>query len=290
MYRHARHLVRAVGLVLPFALALTGCDRSPASPSSNSPPGSPSDTIQVAGSVSDAAWRPLAGARVEVMDGPHAGLSTMTDGNGDYQLKGSFDESTHFRATKDGHVASTFPLPPACPPCNPAWWIHFNLETLAPHPNLAGNYTLTVIANSACVALPDAVRTRTYDATVTLRSGSEFPANSHFEVSLSTPPFLDQHRTFQIGVAGDYVGGYVGDLHGTPGIAERITPTAYLGIGGWIEGSADASGTAVTTSLSGPIDYCEVSSEMGQTFNCDTGPVVAHKTCESTHQLILRRR
>ena len=114
---------------------------------------------------------------------------------GTFRLAGDFDETTHFRATKDGHVASTLPLPPACAACNPNWWIHFSLEALAPHPNLAGDYTLTVIANSACASLPDEVRTRTYDATVTLRSGPEFPANSRFDVSLSAPPFLEHHRS-----------------------------------------------------------------------------------------------
>lgn len=290
MYRPAPNFARTAGFALPLALMLAACDRLPASPSSTSPPDSQSGTIQLAGSVTDAAWRPLAGARVEVVEGPQAGLSTTTDANGDYFLRGSFDDATRFRATKDGHAPSTFSLPPACDPCNPHWWIHFALEALAPKPNLAGDYSLTVVANSTCAALPDAVRSRTYEATVTLQAGPDFAPNSQFEVSVSTPPFLEQHRSFQLGVAGDYVGGFAGDLHGFPGLAERITPTSYFAIGGSIEGSADSSGTVVTASLSGVIDYCEVSSEMGQTFNCDTGPVVAHKKCESTHQLILRRR
>ena len=92
-------------------------------------------------------------------------------------------------------------------------------------------------ASSACAALPDAVRSRTYEARVTLQSGQEFAPNSQFEVSVSTPPFLEQHRSFQLGVAGDYVGGFAGDLHGFPGLAERITPTSYLAIGGSIAGS-----------------------------------------------------
>ena len=290
MHRSAPNFVRTVVFALPLALMLAACDQSPASPSATSRPDSESNTIRLAGSVTDAAWRPLAGARVEVVDGPQLGLSTTTDANGDYFLQGSFDNATRFRATKDGHAPSTFPLPPACEPCNPHWWIHFALEALAPKPNLSGDYSLTVTASSACAALPDAVRSRTYEARVTLQSGQEFAPNSQFEVSVSTPPFLEQHRSFQLGVAGDYVGGFAGDLHGFPGLAERITPTSYLAIGGSIAGSTDPSGSVVTASLSGVIDYCEVSSEMGQTFNCETGPVVAHKQCQSTHQLILRRR
>ena len=188
MYRHVPPLIVVrVGFVLVLGLALAGCDGSPSSPSPESPPGSPSSppgspsgSIQVAGSVSDAAWRPLAGARVEVVDGPQAGLSTTTDGSGEFRLSGNFDDTTHFRATKDGHVASTWPLPAACGPCNPDWWIHFSLEALAPHPNLAGDYTLTVIANSACTSMPEALRTRTFDATLTLHSGPQCPSKTRF--------------------------------------------------------------------------------------------------------------
>ena len=226
-------------------------------------PGSPSGSIQMAGSVSDAAWRPLAGARVEVVDGPQAGLSTTTDGSGEFRLSGNFDDTTHFRATKDGHVASTWPLPAACGPCNPDWWIHFSLEALAPHPNLAGDYTLTVIANSTCTSVPEAFRTRTFDATLTLHSDPEFPSNSRFEVSLGSPPFLDQYRSFQIGVAGDYVGGFVGDLHGTPGLAARIATNTYIGIGGSVAGTVEMSGATISASIDGFIDYCERQSEMG---------------------------
>ena len=296
MYRHVPPLfVVAVGFVLVLGLALAGCGRSPASPSPESPPGSPSSppgsptgSIQVAGSVSDAAWRPLAGARVEVVDGPQAGLSTTADGNGEFRLSGNFDATTHFRATKEGHVASTWPLPAACGPCNPDWWIHFSLEALAPHPNLAGDYTLTVIANSACTSVPEALRTRTFDATLTLHSGPEFPSNSRFEVSLGSPPFLDQYKSFQIGVAGDYVGGFVGDLHGTPGLAAQVA-TNYIALGGSVAGTVETSGATISASMDGFIDYCERPSEMGPGSGCSGGSGDTH--CTSTgHQLILRRR
>ena len=288
--------VARVGFVLVLGLALAGCDRSPASPSPespqgspSSPPGSPSGSIQLAGSVSDAAWRPLAGARVEVVDGPQAGLSTNTDHNGEFHLSGNFDDTTHFRATKDGHVASTWPLPAACGPCNPDWWIHFSLEALAPHPNLAGEYTLTVIANSACTSVPEAFRTRTFDAKLTLQSGPEFPPNSRFEVSLGSPPFLDQYRSFQIGVAGDYVGGFVGDLHGTPGLAARFATHSYIALGGSIAGTVEMSGATISASMDGFIDYCEHQSEMGPSYDCEGGQT--YTQCTSTgHQLILRRR
>ena len=89
MYRSAPRFVRTVGFALPLALMLAACDQLPASPSSTAPPDSQSATIQLSGSVTDAAWRPLAGARVEVVEGPQAGVSTTTDANGDYFLQGA---------------------------------------------------------------------------------------------------------------------------------------------------------------------------------------------------------
>jgi hypothetical protein len=290
MYRHLSHLV-VCGVVFGLATALCGCDRSPASPSPDEAPGAEGTAIQLAGSVSDGAWRPLAGARVEAVDGPQAGASTTTDGNGEYRLSGRFDDTTHFRASKDGHVASTWPLPPACAPCNPDWWINFSLESLASHPNLAGDYTLTVIANEACTMLPDEFRTRSYDATVTMGSGPDVPANSRFDVALGSPPFLEPYRAFQLGVAGNYVAAALGDLHGTPGLAEQIASTKYFTIGGWAAGSAEMSGSTVSVSLNGSIDYCELASAAGPHAVCDPDNAIALKQCASTqHQLILRRR
>src|SRR4029453_18122197 len=111
------------------------------------PPVPPAPTTGIlAGSVSAPALRRLVGARVEVVDGPQAGLSATVDARGEFRLTGAFDETTHFRASKEGHVAATYALPPICLPCNPNWWLHFYLEALAPHANIAGEYTLTFIA------------------------------------------------------------------------------------------------------------------------------------------------
>src|SRR5438876_453106 len=66
------------------------------------------------GTVYDTAFRPLAGARVEVVDGPQAGLSTSADTKGEFSLTGAFDDATRFRATKEGHVAAIKTLQPFC--------------------------------------------------------------------------------------------------------------------------------------------------------------------------------
>src|SRR6187200_2573592 len=74
-------------------------------PTAPTPP-TPSST-GIRGSVSDTAFRHLDGARVEVVDGPEAGMSTTADANGSFSFSGTFDDTTRFRATKDGHLAAT---------------------------------------------------------------------------------------------------------------------------------------------------------------------------------------
>jgi hypothetical protein len=274
------------------AVGLSGCDSSPKSPvaPSQGPQSAPQPTgIQVAGTVSDAAWRPLAGARVEVVDGSQAGLSTIVGANGEFRLTGAFDETSRFRATREGHVAATWPLPPRCANCNPNWWIHFSLESLAPHANIAGDYTLTFIADSACADLPNEARTRTYVATITPASSPDVPANSRFSVTVSGSPFLDDYNTFIIGVAGDYLAGYLGDLHGAPGLVEQVAKNTYITLGGSVETSVTDS--TISAWFHGAVDRCELTTEWGSRRSCSPGPTVEHPQCVSrNHRLILTRR
>ena len=91
-------------LLLVFATVVTGChdghSPGPTPPTTVQPPVSPPVPppppagIELAGTVSDAAWRRLPGARVEVVDGPQAGLSTTANANGEFRLTGAFDENT----------------------------------------------------------------------------------------------------------------------------------------------------------------------------------------------------
>ena len=246
--------------------------------------------IQLAGTVSDAAWRSLAGARVEVVDGPLAGLSTTTDANGEYRLTGAFDETTHFRATKEGHVAATWPLPEICDRCNPQWWIHFYLEALVAPASIAGDYTLAFVADSACAALPDEVRTRTYAATVTLRSRPGEPANSRFDVTVTGGTFVERFNSFTIGVVGDYIKSDIGDWgHGAAGLVEQIATNTYLTLGGAIATSVTDTST-IAGSFIGAIERCELTDEWGSRYSC-AGGAISHGRCSSqNHRFSLSRR
>ena len=78
---------------------------------SDSGSGSTGATVpSISGEVRDTTFRPIAGARIDVLDGPRAGLSATTDGTGRYLLNGPFHSSTHVRATRDGYegITNTF--------------------------------------------------------------------------------------------------------------------------------------------------------------------------------------
>ena len=293
--------ILAVVLMSALACGLAACDGTSTTPSPTRP-GQPPPTqpppisqpmgMEVAGSVSDGAWRPLANARVEVVEGPQTGLSTTTDSAGGFRLSGAFDATSRFRATKDGYAASTWPLPTPCGPCNPDWWIHFNLETLGPKVDLSGNYRLTFVADPACRDLPAELQTRGYDAKVSTLASSNGPANTHFAVTVSGGSLHGRYIGFMLGTAGDYVSGWVGDLHGNPGILEQIAPAVYLGFEGVPAASIATSDTSRIVALfDGAIDYCERKSEMGPEFSCAAADALAHVRCVSPkHQMILERR
>jgi hypothetical protein len=261
----------------------TGPGTGPAAPAPGQP-APPTNRTTISGNVYDTAFRPLADARIEVVDGPQAGLATAADASGSFMLVGDLDGNTRFRASKDGHVAVTTTPAASCPPCNPPRYINFSLELAAPSLNLAGDYSLTFTADSACAAIPAELRTRTYAAAITPMSHR--PQTS-FEAALANGTFLEHYRAIWIGVAGDYVAFWLGDAHGQPGVVERVAPNAYLAIEGSASGSAEADASTISMTLAGFIEYCEQGSEMGTDYAC-RGPVA--RCGSNNHQVMLRRR
>ena len=288
MHRYLLHIV--VAFVLAHGLAGCGGSKSsaPSAPSS-APVAVPlPNQMQVAGTVSDTAWRSLAGARVEVVNGPQAGTWTLTDGRGEFRLSGTFDDTTRFQATKDGHAPVTGTLQPHCAACNPNRWIHFLLPLLASSPNIAGDYTLTFTADGGCAALPNTVRT--YAATLVPVPSSSHPANNLYNGTVSGAAFLEGYNGFLVGVAGDYVAGWFGDGHGDPGVVEQVAPTTYFALGGGVAGSVTSAST-ISASFDGFLDSCELQSAMGSRYSCPPGPAAIRAQCNSrNHRLTLTRR
>jgi hypothetical protein len=285
-----RFLERSVpGFLAVFVGMSLGCDSpSPLAPSPGPETSQQASQGTLGGAVSDTAFRPLAGATVDIVDGPQSGASTTSDEAGRFSFTGTFDGTTRIRATKEGYVAATRAIGSSCAGCTQ--FIYFYLAVRDPTVSLAGDYTLTFIADSACVDIPNEVRTRTYAATITATSNPSLPANSSFDVTLSDPPFLQHYDTFTIAVAGDYLAGYVG--HDEPYLVEQVAPHTYLGFSGLAEASANTSAAStISASFDGVIDYCELKSEPGSSYRCTPDLAVARARCAAkNHQLILRRR
>ena len=278
---------------------LAGCDSArtltaptplpQAAPQPNPTP-NPSQ-IQLTGYVADSAFRSLAGARVEIVAGPETGMSTTTDATGHFSMTGLFDDTNQVRATKEGYVDSTGSLYPCgnCGNGNSRRWISLYLGVTEPPVNMAGDFTLTFMADDACTGLPDELRTRTYAATIRPGGVPQSPAGTQFDVTLSGAAFETDWHQFLIGVAGNVV---TFAFWGEPlWIVEHLAPRTTLGYGGRAEVSVGPSVSTISTTFEGVIDYCVLKADTKQFWQCGTAQAEAHVACESkNHRLILTRR
>ncbi len=262
--------------------ALAGCGSSPTQPDVVPPPliirpGGPVVVPgQIRGTVQDSAIRPLAGAVVEVLDGPQAGATATTDAEGVFVLMATVDASTRFGITKDGYVTAIRP-PGFCEVCSPLKLFYiFVLESRTPSVNLAGNYTLTFIADSACTGIPIALRTRTYAVTIARVPDSFYPAGTFFAATAQGVPYWEDRNSIPIATAGNFVK-FILTEDGSPYFVEEVAPGVYVDFNALPEFSVDAELTTISTSFRGLAEYW--------------GPAVANPVhCDSNHQMTLTRR
>jgi Carboxypeptidase regulatory-like domain len=276
-----------------FALLATACgSSSPALPAPTVPTPVQYAFAQISGNVSDTAFRPLGGVRVEIVDGSQAGASTTTDAGGHFSFSGaSFVDGIKFRATRDGYAGVTVSGPLQFSWPSPVAYLAITLESLvSPVKIEAGNYALTVVADKACTDIPGDLRTRTYAATIApAPPTSGLPPNTRYFVEVSGPSLST--FGFGIGVAGN-------DLRfeiDGPAFFEHLPPFTYLEIAG-AGGTSVETPTVSTISIpfSGSFQYCDLKSEMGRSNNCYTTPVdqkIAYAQCLSMNdRMILTRR
>jgi hypothetical protein len=208
----------AVGTLL---LALAGaCERTPLwrTPLAPSPPPSgpttppPSGpiTLVVTGSVRDILGRLCEGCAVEVMDGPSAGMSVLTDVNGRFSLSISFSStasSVTVQTSGNGYRPAR--------QVTRGGFVSFTLESLQPL-DLAGTYAITFEAAAQCTELPESTRKREYSVTLSARSQSVFvarPGAGTFDAFEMTWRVSDKEAQM---IAAD------GDSGEIPGIVERL--------------------------------------------------------------------
>ena len=243
---------------------------------------------QIQGDVLDTAFRPLAGVRVEIVDGSEAGAFTISDGDGRFSFVGGrYVDGIHFRASKDGYMTTSVSGPLQFPWPSAVASLGIVLDSIAPPARIEpGSYSVTVTADNSCTGIPDDLRTRTYNATVA-------PSRDHpstlYIVEVTGPslaPF-----GFGMRVAGN-------DFTFTidsPIFLEHFAPFHYLEIAGEGGTSVDVSpASTLAFTFTGSFEYCELRSEMGRTRNCYTTPSEeknAYSQCVSAKdRMILTRR
>jgi hypothetical protein len=245
----------------------------------------------------DTAFRRIAGVRIEVVDGPQAGAAMISDATGQFLLTGAFARTNTFRAVKEGYVTATQGFSTSIPGGRP--WLYFYLQPVAPPVNIAGDYTLTFVADRACAGLPSDLLTRTYAATIRGANPAS-PANTSFELTVSGAPLLEKFSSFTIGVAGDSLGFWLHGGHDPP-LVEQLAPNTYLAYSGSATATVGRSPMAtISTPFEGWIERCVLRSAMAAPYNCGTsnwtgepipGFALEYAHCESKdHQLILTRR
>jgi Carboxypeptidase regulatory-like domain len=271
----------ATGLVAVH-LFVFGCADATSPVEPTPPPAVPPalQEFRLSGAVSDAAWRPLKGSRVEVIDGPRAGSVATTDEAGRFSMPGTFTGNVTVTASKDGYVPETRPVlaqgyPSPAGNAGGSWEIAFSLGPLGPSASIAGVYTLTLTADRACTNLPDTARTRSYVATI--HPGAK---STDFLARLSDARFLSTYNQFAIGIAGDFAG------IGNADIVEQLPESTFLVVGGKAAGSFGPSG--ITAPFEGYFLYCPTEPRWtsGEYWECQ-----ASVQCDSrNHQLTLVRR
>jgi hypothetical protein len=239
------------------------------------------------GYVADTAFRPVAGASVEVMSGPHAGLVTLSNANGGFAFEQDVASPSTVRAVKEGYMIGTGT---SILTNDGRAYVGFSLAALSPPVAIAGTYTLTITADSACRDLPDDVRTRSYPATVAAAFTSSGQSTTRFDGRVTSGQFAPFANLFFVGVFGDYV--TISTEGEGPSLVERVGENRYVAFYGQSGASVGPDGvSSISTPFSGTIEYCELASPIGQYYDCTGERAAVRHECQSTrHQLTLTRR
>ena len=238
----------------------------------------PTSPVQssLSGDVQDTAFRGLSDARVEITEGAQAGAFATTEAYGLFRIPGVFSGTISVRASKDGYVTATQRLQV---PTNQD--LVFHLEAAGPSVDMTGVYTLTLLADSTCTALPDIARKRTYQVAIGPNPRSPFL----YEGILSGATFYQSHDFhFDIGVSGTTARLVIGEYG--RGVTEDLGAST-VEIWGQMDPSMNDSSSA--GSFGGAFTYCNAlpSTNWGTDFSCPVRPAY----CEaSNHQFTLTRR
>jgi hypothetical protein len=217
---------------------------------STSPSEGGTGSYTLSGAVTDTAFRPIGGAKVEILEGPQQNASVVTGVDGRFVLNFSSPATTMVRASKDGYGSETINVSPSS-----GVFVSFHLSS-PDTVDLSGTYTLTFTADASCREIPEPLRTRTYSASIgpsPYRQGRTL-----FDVLLSGAAFLTRYNTFEIGVAGRFASIRVfNDPDEGEGIVEQLAPDTYLEITGSASTAIpDENWTTLSMPFDGYFAYC----------------------------------
>jgi Carboxypeptidase regulatory-like domain len=264
------------------AIVTSGCGATPTSPTGT--PTNPDRTVTIRGRVQDLVSRPIVDARVLIVDGPRAGLSTTTNEDGRFAFV-SFTtpaELTTLRVEKDGYT-----------PSNPRWHapddLTVQLRSATPL-DIQGQYAIAFAAAAECTQLPSEVRSRNFTAAV-----SPVPDRLNFTTALTGANFQPGYDTFSAIVASDAARFlvYSWDAFNWWGedqpIIERLPAGGYVSWMGTATTPVVNSTSSITATFDGSVSYCSAPSEPTMTNYPPTCSAIVE--CKSDHhQVVLKRR
>lgn len=285
-------LVAACGSESSAALMPTAATPAPASAPIEG-------AITITGIVSDTAHRPIAGAIVRVANGAYEGVTATTNAQGQYWLTGTFDGTTEFHAARDGYIDGTATLSAPCARCNPQHWVYFQLALPGAPADIAGDYTLTVIADGSCSMLPPEMRSRTYPAKIAAAATQPTPAATNFHATIGGPSIVTGPGWSEvwIAVAGDYLNLTLGDLHGQPGLIDHVYSNAYFSVGGEARTTVQAGRVStISSDFDGALEYCVLTPGISPLdgrgrYECAAPHSDTRAVCQSrNHRLLFTRQ
>lgn len=240
----------AMWLGYSVCMLTCACGSTPTSPG---PGGSAGNGVgySVTGQVGDPVGRPVAGARVEIIEGPSVGAVATTTADGRFVIPVPPYESPWVRinVSREGYLPAT------------ARWRLPDSGALILTPDrlldMAGSYALTFTADAACTQLPAAYRSRTFNATI----AGDARLATRFIGQFTDSGMMPFYNRFSGNVAGDSVRVFVYSedaqqawLEDEP-IVELIDGTT-LAFMGTARSSGLADSNSITADFDGTISYC----------------------------------
>jgi len=267
-------------------LVAAGCGSSPTAPDGGG--------THIRLTVTDRVARPLGGALVEVLDGPLAGTTKLTDDAGRVELTGQAVGPVTLRVSRDGFHSRTQTVSIDRPSSASPKDHYLRLDTLEPAIGLEpGDYTLTLaldlstahsyLPKAPCAGFPVEFASRSYRVTIAEVSS---PLAAYNRLVTSDDPTLRWHNLFphylfEFGVAGRFVR----FLWDEP-LAEEFSGFRYVSIAGGDPTTlaATAAGSSVSIPFYRSFTYCQTKSFASRDcWHERAEEIVDYHACSSDH-------